>query len=177
MGWIQMVNLILTGAMTVAGAVGVRRCLGRSARGGVWAPRLLAGYGLALIGAGIFRADPANGFPPGASTGDANQVSWHGTVHLLAGSIGFACLIAVCFVIAHSYARREQQRAAVVSRAVGVVFAVAFAGIATGAGSAAINLGFTAAVIASCAWLTAAAVDLYRRTRLDELEPGGVSAR
>ena len=115
----------------------------------------------------------ANGFPPGASTAGAHQVSWHGALHLLAGAIGFACLIAVCFVIARSYARRGQRRAAVVSRAVGLGFTVAFAGIATGAGSAAINLGFTAAVIASYAWLTAAAVGLYRRTRLDELEPAG----
>jgi len=44
MGWIQVLNLILTGAMTVAGAIGVRRAVGRSAHGGVWAPRLLAGY-------------------------------------------------------------------------------------------------------------------------------------
>jgi hypothetical protein len=51
----------------------------------------------------------------------------------------------VCFVIARSYAHREQHRAALVSRAVGVVFAIAFAGIATGAASAAINLSFTAA--------------------------------
>jgi len=177
MGWIQMVNLILTGAMTVAGAIGVRRAIGRPAPGGVWAPRLLAGYGVALIGAGIFRADPAHGFPPGASTVDANQVSWHGTLHLLVGSIGFACLIGVCFVIARSYAHREHHRAAVVSRAVGVVFAAAFAGIATGAGSAAINLSFTAAVIASYAWLTAVAADIYRRTRLEELEPAGLPTR
>ena len=177
MGWIQMVNLILTGAMTVVGAIGVRRAMGRPAPGGVWAPRLLAGYGVALIGAGIFRADPAHGFPPGASTVDASQVSWHGTLHLLAGSIGFACLIAACFVIARSYNRREHHRAAVVSRAVGVVFAVAFAGIATGAASTVINLSFTAAVIASYAWLTAVAADLYRRTRLQELQPAGPPAR
>jgi Protein of unknown function (DUF998) len=177
MGWIQMVNLILTGAMTVAGAVGVRRAMGRPAPGGVWAPRLLAGYGVALICAGIFRADPAHGFPPGASTGDANQASWHGTLHLLAGSIGFACLIGVCFVIARSYAYREQHRAAVVSCAVGVVFAVTFAGIAAGAGSAAINLSFTAAVIASYAWLTVIAAGLYRRTGLEELEPAGLPTR
>src|SRR5690242_6247763 len=56
LGWIQMANLILTRAMTVAGAIGVRRAVGRSAPGGVWAPRLLAGYGVALVGAGIFRA-------------------------------------------------------------------------------------------------------------------------
>ena len=171
MGWIQMINLILTGAMTVAGGIGARRAMGLAAHAGGWAPRLLAGDGVALIGAGIFRADPANGFPPQASTGDANQVSWHGTLHLLAGSIGFACLIAACFVIARSYAHREQHRAAAVSRAVGVVFAVAFAGIAAGARSAVINLSFAAAVIASYAWLTAVAVDLYRRTRLAELEP------
>ena len=177
MGWIQMVNLILTGAMMVAGAIGVRRAVGRPGPGGVWAPRLLAGYGVALIGAGIFRADPAHWFPPGASTVDASQVSWHGSLHLLAGSIGFACLIAACFVIARSYAHREQHRAAVVSRAVGVVFAVAFAGIATGAGSAAINLSFTAAVIASYAWLTVIAAGLYRRTRLEELEPADLPAQ
>jgi F0F1-type ATP synthase assembly protein I len=40
-------------------------------------------------------------------------------------------------VIARSYARRKQHRAAVVSRVVGMVFAVAFAGIANGAGSSA----------------------------------------
>lgn len=80
-------------------------------------------------------------------------------------------------MIARSYAHRQQPRAAAVSRAVGAVFAVAFAGIAAGAGNAAINLGFTAAVIASYAWLTAAAAGLYRRTRLDELDPGGVPAR
>ena len=177
MGWIQVINLILTGAMTVAGAIGVRRAVGRSAPAGVWAPRLLAGYGLALAGAGIFRADPAHGFPSPAPAGDASQVSWHGTLHLLAGSIGFACLIAACFVIARSYARRDQRRAAAASRAVGMVFAVAFAGIASGGGSTAINLGFTAAVIVSYAWLTAVAVGLYRRTRLGEPGPTGLSTR
>ena len=49
---------------------------------------------------------------------------------------------------------------------VGVVFAAGFAGIATGAASEAVNLGFTAAVIIiSSAWMTTVAVDLYRRTR------------
>ena len=171
LGWIQTANLILTGAMMLAGAAGVRRAVGRSATAGTWAPRLLAGYGLALIGAGIFRADPANGFPPGTHDAGSAQLTWHGTLHLVFGSIGFACLIAACFVIARSYARRHQHRAAVVSRVVGIVFAIAFAGIATGARSSAINLGFTAAVVASYIWLTAVAAGLYRRTRLDETAP------
>ena len=96
-------------------------------------------------------------------------ITWHGTLHLVSGSIGFGCLITACFVIARSYARRGQHRAAVVSRVVGIVFGAAFAGIATGAGRSEINLGFTAAIIASYAWLTAVAAGLYRRTRLGEM--------
>ncbi|MGZ4435902.1 MAG: DUF998 domain-containing protein [Trebonia sp.] len=170
LGWIQTVNLMLTGAMILAGAAGFRRAFGRSAIAGGWAPRLLAGYGIALIGAGIFRADAAGGFPPGAPADRPAHVSWHGTLHLLSGSIGFACLIAACFIIAGMYARRGHRHAAIASRVIGAAFTVAFAGIASGAGNAAVNLAFTAAVVASCAWLTAVALDLYRRTRHDELQ-------
>ncbi len=53
----------------------------------------------------------------------------------------------------------------------GAMTLVTFAGIASGARSSAINLGFTAAVVASYVWLTAVAADLYRRTRLDEMAP------
>ncbi|MDP9092556.1 MAG: DUF998 domain-containing protein, partial [Actinomycetota bacterium] len=53
LGWIQQANLALTGVMVLLGALGVRRALTRTAAGGTWGPRLLAGYGLALIGAGV----------------------------------------------------------------------------------------------------------------------------
>ena len=165
LGWIQQANLIATGVMIIVGAVGARRAIGRFADAGTWAPRLLAGYGLGLIGAGIFRADAANGFPPGTPGGRAAHVSGHALLHLLFGSLGFACLITACLVIARSYHRRADRRGAVASGVVGVVFAASFAGIATGAASEVVNLGFTAAVIFSSAWLTAVAVDLYRRTR------------
>ncbi len=165
LGWIQAANLMLTGAMTTAGAAGLRRAAGRAGAGGTWAPRLLAGYGIALAGAGVFRADPAGGFPPGTPAGSAAHVSWHGLLHLAFGSAGFGCLIAACFVIARRQARHGQRRAAVASRLTGAMFTAAFAGIASGAGSAAVNLAFTAAVIISCGWLTAVAVREYRATR------------
>ena len=100
------VNLVVTGAMTIAGAVGVRRVLGRSGDGGTWAPRLLVGFGVALIAAGIFRADSANGFPPGAPSGTSNHLTWPATLHVVSGSIGFGCLIALCFVFARLADRR-----------------------------------------------------------------------
>src|ERR671913_322895 len=46
-GWIQMANLVLTGAMVVAFSVGLRRS--SSSR---WAPRLVATYGVGLFVSG-----------------------------------------------------------------------------------------------------------------------------
>ena len=135
-----------------------RRYLGAAAARGLWYRAHRRGHLSCRCG---------TGFPPGTPGGRAVHVSGHGMLHLLSGSIGFVCLVAACFVIARSYRMRADRRAAVVSGAVGVVFAAGFAGIATGHGGEAINLGFTAAVVISSAWLTTVAVDLYRRTRAD----------
>jgi hypothetical protein len=170
LGWIQTANLVVTGAMVSAGAVGMRRAMGREAVGGRWAPLLLAGYGAGLVFAGLFRADPAHGFPAGAPTGPARHLSEHGMLHLLSGSVGFACLIAACFVIARGMSRRGASRQALVARLVGGLFAIAFLGIASGNGTAGINLGFTAAVIITFGWLSYMAVRLYRT-----IPPSGVA--
>src|SRR6185436_15108618 len=60
LGWIQTLNFLFTGLLLIAGAVGVKRAL-QSGRGSRWAPRMLGIYGLGLIGASIFSADPALG--------------------------------------------------------------------------------------------------------------------
>jgi hypothetical membrane protein len=160
MGWIQIGNFVLTGLMVVAAAVGFRRAL-RPAPGSVWAPRLLAVYGLSLIGAGILRADPADGFPLGTPPGPA-AVSWHGLGHLAAGAIGFACLIAACFVLARRLRADARSGLAMWSRVTGIGFLAGFVGIAAGSGSVAANLAFTVAVIAAWIWLSAVSAHLYR---------------
>jgi hypothetical protein len=169
LGWIQMANLALTGAMVIAGAVGMRRAVGRAALDGPWPSRLLAGYGAGLVFAGLFRADPADGFPAGAPAGPAQHLSTHGMLHLLSGSVGFVCLIAACFVIARGMRRRGASRQALVARLVGGLFALAFLGLASGDGSAGINLGFTTAVIVTFGWLSYTAVRVYRTVRPAEL--------
>src|SRR3954447_24447521 len=94
LGWIQITNFVVTGLMTVAAAIGLRRAL-TPGRGRTWVPVLIASYGLSLIGAGIFRADPALGFPAG--TPETTTISWHGMLHFTVGGIGFLCLIVGCF--------------------------------------------------------------------------------
>jgi hypothetical membrane protein len=157
-GWLQITNFILTGLMTVAAAVGLRRAL-PPGRTRTWAPLLIAVYGASLIGAGIFRADPAQGFPVG--TPETTTVSWHGMLHFMLGGVGFGCLIAACFVLASRFAQDGRRRLAWFSRVTGVVFLAGFAGIASGSHGPT-TLAFVAAVLLVCAWLSTVSVRFYR---------------
>lgn len=159
-GWIQITNFVVTGLMVLAFAAGLRRAL-RPGRGGTWAPRLIGLYGLGLLAAGAFRADPALGFPEGAPSG-VGEVSWHGILHLASGGLGFLGLIASCFVVAHRCAADGRRAWAIYSRATGVVFLVGFAGIASGSGAAWLTLGFVVAVVVAWTWISAYAVHAYR---------------
>ena len=160
LGWIQIVNFLITGAMTIAAAVGVHRALANSRRGS-WGARLIAGYGIGVVTAGVFRADPSDGFPPGTPRG-VGEVSWHGVAHFAAGGIGFMCLVAACFVLAGWFAHVGQRGWAWYSRLTGGVFAGSFLAVASGAGGPVAILVFTAAVVLAWGWLTAISVRLYR---------------
>ncbi|TMD61577.1 MAG: DUF998 domain-containing protein [Chloroflexi bacterium] len=162
-GWIHISLLILTGLLTIAGAVGMRRVL-RGGRGGTWGPLLLGIYGLGLIGAGFFTADPALGFPPGTPA-DAHAISWHGLLHFICGVIGFLGLIAACFVFARRFAAQRQRGWVAYSVATGVIYLAAFAGIAVGSNSVGVIttiviLAFSVAVVLGWAWVSAIAVKL-----------------
>ena len=162
-GWIHISLLILTGLLTIAGAVGMRRVL-RGGRGGTWGPILLGIYGLGLIGAGFFTADPALGFPPGTPA-NAHAVSWHGLLHFICGGIGFLGLIAACFVFARRFAARRQRGWVAYCVATGVIYLAAFAGIAVGSNSVGVIttvviLAFSVAVVLGWAWVSAVSVKL-----------------
>jgi Protein of unknown function (DUF998) len=161
LGWIQITNFVLVGAMTIAFAVGLQRALPTQR----WAPRLVGVYGASLIAAGVFRADPALGFPVGTPV-DARDVSWHGLAHLAFGAIGFLCLIVACLMLARGFAAGGERGWARFTRITGIVFLAAFVGIASGAGSVPTTLGFVAAVMLMCGWMSALAVHLYRRVPL-----------
>jgi len=154
-GWVQVANFVLSGLMTVAAGVGLRRShrVVGPKRGAVWGPRLVMGYGIGLVGAGIFRADPAQGFPPGTPAGAPVSVSSAGIGHLVVGGLGFLCLIAACVVHARRYTAEGRRRLAGFSAITAVVFLAAFAGIVTGSSSPIAVLGFWVGVVVSWIWL------------------------
>lgn len=164
LGWIQIATFAVAGAMTIACAVGMRRALA-GCPGGVWGPRLVAVYGAALVAAGLLRADPADGFGPGAPAGKAAHISWHAAGHLISAGAGFTALIVACFVVARYFGREGHRGLAVYSRLSGLAFLAAFAGVTTGSSSSAVVLPFYAGVLIAWTWLAVTSVHLYRHVR------------
>ena len=157
-GWIQAVNLVLSGLMVLAAAVGFARLLPR--RRNVWAGVFLGLYGVSLVAAAIFPPDPMGGFPPGGT--DATTASASGLLHLMAGAIGFVSL-AVAAVIVGGWFRREGRRgAAITSYVAAAVIVLGFMG---GAALAMVPAGvglLWLAVVAGWAWLAFASLTAYR---------------
>ena len=163
LGWIQVANFLLTGAMVIAAAVGMARAL--DGRGATWAPRLLALFGLGMIGAGIFVADPMNGFPAGAPAGRPDSISVHGLLHLVCAGIGFLCLIAACLLMAVRFLGRGERGWGIYSVVTGAGFLVAFGAVASGSGSPFVVAGFWAALILVWSWIGTVSIRLYRTVR------------
>lgn len=160
LGWAQVANFVLTGLMLIAFAVGLRRALA-GGRGGRWAPVLTGLFGACLVAAGVFRADPALGFPVGTPDG-VGTVTAHGIGHFAAAGVGFIAIAACCFVLARRFTAEGAGGLAVFSRVTGLVFLGGFLCVASGAGGVAANLLFTGAVVLVCAWVAVVAVHLYR---------------
>ncbi len=163
LGWIQIANFILTGAMVVACAVGLGRALA-GGRASTWAPRLLAIYGVGLIAAGTFVADPMNGFPAGTPAGHPETISVHGMLHIASAGIGFLGFVASCFVMARRFAADGLGRWTLFSIVTGIAFLAGFGGLASGSSSPAVVLAFWAVLILAWSWLAAVSIHFYRET-------------
>jgi hypothetical membrane protein len=159
LGWVQVTTFVVSGLLTIACAVGMRRVL-RTGMGGTWGPLLVGAYGTGLITAGVFVADPADGFPPGTPAGPPDTVSWHGAVHFAVAGIAFLALVAACLVFARRFAGLGQRGWAAYCVATGVIFLSAFAGIASGSGAPALNVAFAVAVVLGWAWVSVMAARL-----------------
>lgn len=156
LGWLQIANFLLSGALLIAGALGLRRAM-RGTPGGTWAPRLILVEGAGMIAAGVFVMDPADGFPAGTPLGQTGTLSWHALAHLIAGSIAFAALIAACFVLGRHFARAGRSGYAIASRAAGTVFLLGQGWAMSGGPAGPLTL--CAGVLIAMAWVSVATAD------------------
>ncbi|RSM85014.1 DUF998 domain-containing protein [Kibdelosporangium aridum] len=157
LGWIQTTNLIITGLMVLAAAVGMRRLL-KGGVGGTWGPGLIGAFGLSMVASGIFPADPVPGFPPhDGPVGLAIKNTVPGMLHFAFGAVGFVCFAIATFVIARRFAGLGW---ATYSRITGGAFLLSFGAMAAGPGVG--ILIFTAGVLAAFTWLATTSVRFYR---------------
>ncbi|UQS23831.1 DUF998 domain-containing protein [Amycolatopsis thermalba] len=162
-GWVQIGNLVLTGLMVIAAATGVGRAL-RGRPAGRWGARLIGGYGLGLIGAGVFVADPMHGFPAGTPDGPPAEATVHGLLHLVTAGLGFLSLVLAMVVLGTHFRRAGRTGWAWGSWVVGVAFLAGFGGLASGSSSPAVVLAFWVVLLLAWGWLAAVSVHLYRAT-------------
>jgi hypothetical protein len=63
----QEINFIVAGLLTIAFARGLSQALSERGTPSGWGPRLVAVYGLGILGAVAFVTDPLSGYPPGTA--------------------------------------------------------------------------------------------------------------
>ena len=158
-GWIQVTNFILAGVLSILFSVGVARVLA-AGPGSRWGPRFCALFGVGLVIGGIFKADPALGFPAGAPEGYPEHITTHGMIHAFAPPLAFLSLIAACLVIARRFAADGLRRAALLTRIVAAVCFVLSVPVGPG-----FSIRLFVAVALAFAWVAAYAVYLLRQIK------------
>lgn len=153
LGWVQTLTFLGTGIAVTSAALGLRLAL-REITGGPWVSRLVLVYGVSLLAAAAFPADPTLGFPVGTPE-TAGAVTGTGIAHMVSGMLGFASVITASLLVARAQLRRHETRRAPASAATGASFLLAMVGIMSGSGSASagVTLGFFAAIALSFLWL------------------------
>ncbi|MEU8382292.1 DUF998 domain-containing protein [Streptosporangium sp. NPDC048865] len=171
LGWIQIANFVVTGLLNIAFAAGLWRALhprqdagqdtDRSAgRGGTWGPLLIGAYGTGLVAAGVFRFEPAWGYPPGAPRGLPENPGLSYVLHGAAFFVVFVSLVAACSVFTRHFAARGERGWALYCAATGVALPALYvlAGALSDGGENSRPLSLLLRAIALLGWSWAAAL-------------------
>ena len=124
LGWTQVSNFLVTGLLTLALAYGLRDAL-RSRGGSKWTIIWIAGVGIGLIGAGLFVADPMNGYPPGTPL-LLMKPTVIGRLHRLFSALVFFGLPGAGFTLARLFHRTGEHLWAFYSRVSAIAFLIMF---------------------------------------------------
>lgn len=154
-GWVQIANFVVTGLLVLAFAVGLRRRFAPG-RAGTWGPILFGLLGIGLVAAGVFVADPSDGFPPGSSL--ITEPTWHGTAHNIAAALATDPAAIGCLVLAGRFSVERDRRWAAVS----VVTAVAVLVLGWWPDADSISVRLAGVVALLLAYISATALRLSR---------------
>jgi hypothetical protein len=156
-GWIQVVNFLVVGLLTIAFAVGV------------WRPRLRAGavligvWGVGLLGAGLFVTDPVSGFPVG--TPPTSDYTTSGALHDGFSLPAFLALAAAMIVLSRGHGLKWLLYSLLSATAYLVCFGLASAGFNQAASLVDVaGLFQRLAVTIGWGWTVVLAVRVLRRT-------------
>jgi Protein of unknown function (DUF998) len=105
-GWVQQVNFVVFGILTLLSAFGWYRLL-TPGRYAIWFPLFQGIGGLCLIGAGMFSMDAFPGYPPGAAPALSTV---HGSLHSILAWVLILTLAMGCFTLAKRFARAPHWR-------------------------------------------------------------------
>lgn len=158
-GWVQTANFVVSGLMVIATAVGFARVLGAKSRA---MTRFLGSYGVSMIVAAVFRADPMDGFPVGTPAGPPTTISAIGLMHFIAGALGFVSLAASALLATRVMSRLNAVVFARLSLCAGLSVLLGFFGGFVIPGLSGGTLGIWFAVVVGWAWLTVLSRHLYR---------------
>lgn len=164
LGWIQIANFVVTGALFVAAAIGLRRTI-TDGIGRVWIPRLVGVTGAGILAAGLFVCDPANNYPVGAAEG----MTWHGALHGVAAVVSGLALGAANLILAQRFHREGRTAKAVAS--VGITAAYLFLPAAV---PSLVSILFAAGSALAWGWISLLCADLRQQAptaRRRELQP------
>lgn len=166
LGWIQILAFTLTGITVIIFAGGLRRAL-RDGRGARWAPRWITLFGAGLITAGVFTADPEDGFPAGTPSGLPVDVSWHAVVHGIGAAVAFDSLVIACILIALRLRAQGRSKSAWASALVAATLLVLPAPVTADG----LSVRLALAIVVGFGWLAAMAVFLIRHDAGHQSEP------
>jgi hypothetical protein len=176
-GWIQIANFITTGCLLLAFAMGLRRAL-RPSRDSTWGSLLVGFLAIGLIGAGVFIADPLNGYPPGTAVLPTERTV-HGRLHDLFGLPVFLGLPIACLVFSRVFVRLGKRGWGIYSACSGFLMFVAFvlSGMGFSQNPSLVNVAGLfqrVSITVGWSWMTLLAVYLLRgRGSARSLGPSG----
>lgn len=158
-GWIQTTNFIVTGLFAIGCAFGMRLLL-HGSQGGTWGPLLLGAFGMGMITAGVFTADPSLGFPPGTPNGVSETLSKSAMLHGVGFFLAYGSLTAACFVFARRFMSLGSRGWGLYSIVTGAaILPIIFTGISI---QSMTSILFALVGIVAFVWLSALAAHMMR---------------